>query len=543
MSSSHKERMQVIGSIAIPPKGTHARDLLEKIFAKNETPEQKKYFKILWEKANAIFTGQQLNGAGHETDQSLRWFQREYNNRVWTHDLHALPSTFNVVEAFLQYNPKLNTFILYEENNHLFSFPAFVNWYTSDIDLDQKAALEAFTPGVIYSFDNLADPSDLLYGIERNSEIGIAGFAMVRFGAEISVLCVAGETENLEKKTEEIKENFYKFQPAKNRRNLTPDPSLSIEAVPLKSKLPLWKLIALLRFDLNDMSQSVRYICHDAGNAYKIITDDPNVFLDMKGDFIDKDVELTARNSAHEISGYNALFDICSTALFLPIYFEEFIDDVVIERFKTQYASEVGKTSFLKVKENIPRNVKLAYRNVNVIRAEEKLSDTRSTIYSIPNFYVQTSGYWRTLEPGKIGTDKNGNPIHGRTWISKKLSWMEAEEPNALVAKRNDNKILPEGPAPGFIYVMRSPLHPKNVFKVGLTQSSTETRADELSSATGVPGRIYVMHEWAVGDCVSVEREIHNRLKEYRVDMRREFFEVPLERIIPVIEETILAIG
>ena len=263
----------------------------------------------------------------------------------------------------------------------------------------------------------------------------------------------------------------------------------------------------------------------------------------MKGDFIDKNVEAFALDSAREIAGYNALFDLCSTALFLPLYFEKFADDVSIERFKTQYASEVGKTSFLKTKENIPNNIKFAYRNVNVIRAKENFSDTKATIYSVPNFHIQTSGYWHTLEPGKIGTDKNGNPIHGRTWISKKLSWMEAEEPNALVAKRNDKKTLPEGPAPGFIYVMRSPLHNKNIFKVGLTQSSTETRANKLSSATGVPGRIYVMHEWAVGDCVSIECKIHSRLSEYRVDLRREFFEAPLEHITSVIEETILSMG
>jgi T5orf172 domain. len=544
MSSSHEERMRAIGSVAIPPRGTQARELLDKILTKHDTPEQRKIIKKLWEKSQAIIAGQQLNGAVYEADQALRWFQWEYNNRIWNHGLNALPSTFDVVEAFLQYNPKLNTFILHEENNHLFSFSAFVNWYTSgDIDLDQKVALEAFTPGVIYSFDNLADPSDLLYGIERNSEVGISGLAMVRFGAEISVLCVAGETENLEKKTGEIKESLQKVQYAESRKYLVPDPSLSIEAVPLKSKIPLWRLIALSRFDLSEMSQSVRYICHDAGYAYQIITDDPNAFLDMKGDFVGKDVKAVALNSAREITGYNALFNLCSTALFLPLYFEKFAEDVTIERFKTRYASEAGKASFLKTKENIPQSIKVAYRNINIIRAEEKFSDTRATIYSIPNFHVQTSGYWRTLEPGKIGSDKNGNPIHGRTWISKKLSWMEAEEPNALVAKRNDKKVLPKGPAPGFIYVMRSPLHPRNIFKVGLTQSSTETRVNELSSATGVPGRIYVMQEWAVGDCVSIEREIHSRLAEYRVDPRREFFEAPLEHIMSVIEETILSMG
>ena len=532
--------MREIGSVAIPPKGTQNRELLEKIFKENDTPERRKLIKKLRKKAQALVAGQQLNGAGNEADQALRWFQAEYNNRIWSHDLHALPSTFNVVEAFVKYKPSLNALILHEEKDHFFSFSQFVNWYTSgEIDLDQQIALEAFTPGVIYSFDNLDDPAELLFGIEHENEIGVAGFAMVRFGSEVSVLCVAGETENLNKKTEELIENFKKKQYVEGRKEIKPDSSLSIEAVPLNSKLPLWRLIALSRFDLIEMSQSVRYVCHDAGNAFSIRTDDPSVFLDMKGDFTDKSLEKVVRKSAKELKGYNALFDLCSTSIFLPLYFERFAENISVERLKTRYASEVSKVSFSRMKKDIPHSIKVAYRNVNVLRSEEAICDNRSTIYSIPNFYIETSGYWRTLKPGKIGTDKNGNPIHGRTWVSKKLTWMEADEPTVLVAKRDETKTLPKGPAPGFVYVMRAPLHPKNVFKIGLTKKSTEKRARELSIATGVPGKIYVMHEWAVGDCISIEREVHLRLSEYRVDPRREFFEAPFEHITTVIDETI----
>lgn len=540
MSSSHKKRMREIGSVAIPPKGTPARELLEKILKEKETPEQKKIIKQLWEESQAIVAGQQLNGAGNESDQALRWYQREYNNRIWSHGLHALPSSFNVVEAFLHYNPRLNTLILHEENNHLFSFPEFVNWYTSgDIELDQKTALEAFTPGVIYSFDNLADPADLLYGIERENEIGVAGFAMVRFGSEVSVLCVAGETENLTNKTEELIGDFQKIKYNEGRNEIKPDPTLSIEATPLKSKLPLWRLIALSRFDLREMSQSVRYVCHDAGNSFSIKTDDPSAFLDIKGDFANKYLEDVVRKSAKELRGYNALFDLCSTTIFLPLYFEKFADSIAVERFMTQYSIEVNKASFLKIKKNIPHRIKQAYRNVNVLRFAAGIYDNRSIIYSIPNFHIESSGYWQALRPGKMGADKNGNPVHGRTWVSKKLTWMEADEPSALVAKRDETKVIPDGPSPGFVYVMRAPMHPKNVFKIGLTQKTTEERANELSSATGVPGKIYVMHEWAVGDCVSVEQEVHRRLSEYRIDPRREFFEAPLAHIATVIEETI----
>ncbi len=540
MSSNHKERMREIGSVAIPPKGTSDRVLLEKFLKENETPEQRKLFKQLWRESQAIVTGQQLNGAGNETDQALRFFQQEYNNRIWSHDLHSLPSTFNVTEAFLKYNPRLNTLILREDHNYLFSLTDFVNWYTSDnIELDHKIALESFTPGTIYCFDNFSDPADLLYGIEKKNNIGVAGFAMVRFGTEISILLVGGEEENLTKKTEELIEIHQNYKPAEGREEIKPDRSLSIEAVPLKSKLSLWRLIALSRFDLREMSQSVRYVCHDAGNAFSIKTDDPSVFLDMKGDFFDKSLEEVVSNNAKELRGYNALFDLCSTAIFLPLYFEKFAENITVERSKTRYATEVNKASFSRIKKIIPPSIKIAYKNINVLRFKEGIFDNRSTIYSIPNFHIETSGYWLALNPGKMGADKNGNPIHGRTWVSKKLTWMETDESSALVAKRDEAKILPKGPAPGFVYVMRAPLHPKNVFKIGLTQKSTDERANELSNATGVPGKIYVMHEWAVGDCVAVEREVHRRLFEYRVDPRREFFEAPLEQIMTVIDEVI----
>ena len=84
-----------------------------------------------WDDSNSIFKNKDSRILGHAFAASNFTNYRsvirvndiiEYNNRIWAHDLHSVPSTFNVVEAFLQYNPKLNTFILHEENNHLFSF-------------------------------------------------------------------------------------------------------------------------------------------------------------------------------------------------------------------------------------------------------------------------------------------------------------------------------------------------------------------------------------------------------------------------------------
>jgi len=197
------------------------------------------------------------------------------------------------------------------------------------------------------------------------------------------------------------------------------------------------------------------------------------------------------------------------------------------------------KVSLQNIKKHVTHAIKQTHRVVSVLRGSEILTDVSATIYSAPNFHIETNGFWRKLEPGKVGADKNGNPIHGRTWVSKKLSWMEADEPKALIAKKEHKQSVPVGPAPGFIYVMRSPLHAENVFKIGLTKRTTKERANDLSRSTGVPGKIYVMHEWEVGDCISVEKAIHKKLEEYRVDPRREFFEAPLDHIVSVIENNI----
>jgi hypothetical protein len=149
--------MRTIGAIAVPPKGTQARELFEQYLGKVDTPERKREIHKLWKIAHAIVTGQQLNGAGYVTDQTLRWFHGEYNNRIWSYGLHSLPSTFNVAEAFLQYDPRINAVILHEETNHLFSLIDFVDWYTAgDVYFDYKDALDAFTPGVIYGSSKIS---------------------------------------------------------------------------------------------------------------------------------------------------------------------------------------------------------------------------------------------------------------------------------------------------------------------------------------------------------------------------------------------------
>ncbi|MCI5194264.1 MAG: hypothetical protein D3915_14245 [Candidatus Electrothrix sp. AU1_5] len=202
---------------------------------------QKRLQKIL-----SIAAAQELNGAGHLTDQAIRHFHQEYNYRCLEHNQNSFPSSFNVAGSFFHYHPNLNIFLILDEENNLFSFPDFVDWYTSpDQSFEYQDALDNMEEGVIYTFDNLLDPADLLYDIENGGEIAVSGFAIVRFGTEVSVMCIGGEETDIEQKNRELAEIFSYYQPAKFKSHIELDPSRILEAVTLNSKLPLWKLLTL----------------------------------------------------------------------------------------------------------------------------------------------------------------------------------------------------------------------------------------------------------------------------------------------------------
>lgn len=86
---------------------------------------------------------------------------------------------------------------------------------------------------------------------------------------------------------------------------------------------------------------------------------------------------------------------------------------------------------------------------------------------------------------------------------------------------------------------MRSGSHAADLYKIGLTRRAAEARSSELSSATGVPTAFGVLAQWQVGDCATVESEVHKRLARFRVSKRREFFRVSLQTIVATINAVV----
>ena len=75
----------------------------------------------------------------------------------------------------------------------------------------------------------------------------------------------------------------------------------------------------------------------------------------------------------------------------------------------------------------------------------------------------------------------------------------------------------------GFVYVLRNVCMP-GIYKIGMTDRAPSQRAEELSSGTAVPTAFEVVCFAEVNEAVKVEREIHARLAEFRVEQNREFF-------------------
>lgn len=83
----------------------------------------------------------------------------------------------------------------------------------------------------------------------------------------------------------------------------------------------------------------------------------------------------------------------------------------------------------------------------------------------------------------------------------------------------------------GHVYALTNPFMP-TLYKVGRTVLTPESRAQQLSSATGVPSQFELAIHAAVDDPADCERRMHDQLSEFRVNSNREFFRVPFEILL-----------
>lgn len=530
----HEKRMREIGAIAVPPPGTKAHEKLMRLIESSNEKISKEDAKKLFRAAFTKVTGYLFNGANLMCDKTLRYFYQEYNDRLFKAGLWSFPASFNVVEAFITYVPPLNFFKLKDEQDFIFSIDDYMDFVTSDKCIGKlDEALGYFEEGKIYHFNNADDPRKSIIKNNLYIDYGFAGVSVIRHADELSIIMVLGELTDMRKADKLVHESYPKALKSKHpaKKNLKPSDDFKLEAARLGGIEGLWQTIVLTRFDLSKRTQHVRYILKDRGKSFVVYTDDPSIFSSY--DTCDHDE--TVKNMLSKLCDNNVLFELCKISMYLPYYFEVKCDSVISERHPTDLKSNLTSSE---IKNHIELKDKLFYRNVSVLESSAITSPNIRTVKA-PELKIESSGFWKHLSPGQKGVDKNGNVIHGKTWVEKRLSWVESENDKAFSVFKDSNIKEIDAERSGYIYVMRSAAHDKDIFKIGATKRSSEIRSDELSRTTGSPDKFLVAEEWQVKDCFLAEKLIHEKLKEYRINPSREFFKIPYSEIIKEIENVI----
>ncbi len=83
----------------------------------------------------------------------------------------------------------------------------------------------------------------------------------------------------------------------------------------------------------------------------------------------------------------------------------------------------------------------------------------------------------------------------------------------------------------GFVYILVHEFMP-NVYKIGCTERSPHTRAEELSRSTSVPSSFDVLCYLECRDFLQVEQAAHRYMSANRINENREFFQDDIDKAI-----------
>ena len=317
-----------------------------------------------------------------------------------------------------------------------------------------------------------------------------------------------------------------------NRAPIAPDSSLTHldRVVP---GLPGYSQVLLFtRIDLKTRRYDMRQLNLDLGPSYFVLTDNQSV-LDRTAESMD-----ILERSREKLKRYDDLFSAASSLIYLPVFFMTRHADVRLSNFVTELGVRKKDKPVRDAVRIIGKKYAPYHRTVRCLALEAPASQVRQDIEAPVGFRSSLTGHWKDLPANEIGEDENGAPIVGKTWVETFDSW-SATQPESFLLRFPEARTT--GPDPGVIYVMRSASHERDIFKVGLTRRDSATRASELSQATGVPLPFGVIAHWHVDDCSASEKAIHDRLTQFRISTKREFFRTSLSIIVAAIEEIVAA--
>ena len=532
----HLKRRIEYSKDTLPEEGTPEYDHVMQRLQQYEEANPNLKQDIKKKKTEAIKTWelQKSNGIGLFMDPETRHFLGEFNYRSWNYSHRKMPLMFNVMEGFFALDKRLNYWKLLDEEDYSISFFDFIDFYTSNElknNIDEiKANLEE---DLIYNFNVGYDLKEITFKTEDGNEFVIAGVSIVRRGNEVTMLFVTGQIINTVEKTKELIP-LEKGHRSPGKENLEVAEDRVREAVKLNDDPNLWKILISCRFDLDSNTIDARYIAKDEGTNFSILTDDLTGFT-ANGEWRDSSSEETYKNIAQKVENYNSIFELAKVCLFLPNYFNFFDAEIEEEDYDTEVKSLLKSPLKNREFKEVENKFKIRNRTLWILNRNKKFLSDRIKLRD-ENFKIETSGFWKNLDDDEVGINKKGNPITGKTWVNKTESYYVAKEEELIIERKKDAGFTTENA--GKIYIMRNANFAENIFKIGLTTKTTDERAQQLSK-TSVPDRFFIMREWDAKDCFLAEKTIHKLRDKYRLDKRREFFQLDMRIANEVIDSVI----
>jgi len=483
------------------------------------------------EKRLPHFVNARVNGSsGLQLSTLLRWYFVEYLNRLATHGPESFPTSFNVVEAFMSFNREFMLFDLRDEVEHLLLFNDYLRWYASgDIPREPRILEDIMSEGRIYSYEFVGDAGG--FRLSGDSQQVFAGVSFIRHANELSCLLLAGENPPLDS-DKEIRATLMQRVSAPGREDIVEAEELTIQDRYLQGYSGFAKVIVLTRFDLRARKHDLRYVNLDQGASFRILTDDPTVFEYLPQPEVDRFREASVRTLAR----YDDIFAALAAMIYLPAFFAAYPERVRELEVATELQASREDRAVQRTINEIGESQCAFRRKIRCLSGAFGIDDGPQQEVTPPDLQFKCDGFWKPIGPIEIGEDKNGDPVVGRTWVSRHESW-SARSPKSFMLERP--KTAPGGPDPGIIYVQRCPACEPDLYKVGLSRRNAEERAAELTAGSGVALPFGVLATWEVGDCGRVEQEVHKKLAGRRINPRREFFLAELSLLTRTIEAVI----
>lgn len=546
MSSEQDERLARMCAGTLPPRGTSARAAVQRFIEKTRTAETDEFAK----KQLDIFLCSRFvienNGVGFPVDNLLRYYVNEFNHRASTAGLYAMPTSFNFMEAFMEYRKPLYIFLPKTERNTLCSFADFLDWTTSSDQVPNAENIKNSTEGnEAYLFSNTSNPELLKFKCSNSVEFSILSAAIVRDRSEMVVVLQIAESvpgEDFEYNNLADRQRFKEVMPfaAKQKEPLVMSNERTHERVRPKGLVAGYESVAMIRYDISNAAIVDRGLYQDWGNLYRSFVDVVQVFGAKNFDSLTNDQRKLYEANVSKCNEYQEVFELCRHFALLPHFAASYASHTQQFSHPTRLKSATTGIKERKRLEKALEETKVFVRKVTRIEVPRD-EFTGNIVVKVPEYGFEDSGYWQLLAPWEQGFDKQGLPEQGRTWIAQSRPTRPGQFDHELkpTSWRTVKSADPTRSTFGYIYVMRSAQHEKDVFKVGLTTRDGRTRAKELTASTASVDQFGVMQQWAVSDCYKAEAEIHERLENFRVNKKREFFRADYQNIFGVIHEVV----